>query len=121
MVLGYDKDSRELWEIPEVVAYFEMLTPAIKHWLFFLRTDPPAHGMQLLACCLCGASRRGSVTPNKKVQVKFNDQKLRNFIEWQFAWLNEMTERLGMTVKENERICRRAMVAIGLGEPPENV
>jgi len=48
---GYEKDPRELYEIPEVRSFFQKLTEAWPHWLWFLNTD---HGqVSVLLALLC--------------------------------------------------------------------
>lgn len=54
-VSGYDHDPRELYEIPEVRAFFRALTAQWPHWFWFLMRGQCQIGM--LICLLCDVER----------------------------------------------------------------
>lgn len=51
MVTGYNEDSRELYEIPEVRAFFSLLNEKFPFWYFILAPD--SNFLQILYFCLC--------------------------------------------------------------------
>lgn len=51
LVDGYNDDSRELFEIPEVRAYFKRLDQEWPYWFFFL--SQADESIKLLESCLC--------------------------------------------------------------------
>ena len=57
---GYERDPRELYEIPEVRRFFEKLTEAWPHWLWFLNTDHGQVSMLLALLCKVKVHRRGA-------------------------------------------------------------
>jgi hypothetical protein len=50
---GWDADARELFETPEVIAYFRALTAQWSAWYHFLLTDPDVQQFPLLFALLC--------------------------------------------------------------------
>src|SRR4030095_4411771 len=48
---GYDNDSRELYEIPEVRRYLATLDSKFSYWFYFLSTSNET--LKMIALCLC--------------------------------------------------------------------
>jgi hypothetical protein len=48
---GYDTDSRELYQIPEVRRYVALLDSKFPFWFYFLSTDHDT--LKMIAFCLC--------------------------------------------------------------------
>jgi hypothetical protein len=110
-VSGYDDDSRELYEIPEVVEYFKILEPQVKYWFYFLSTDHSVDSLKVLLFCLCDPEKgeeNGMLYPNLDLQ--------KSFFERNFFWLNEMTNFLGEPISENKRISLDVFKYLGIPE-----
>jgi hypothetical protein len=52
---GYDNDSRQLYEIPEVRRYLVELDSKFPYWFYFLSTRNDM--LKMIACCLCRTRR----------------------------------------------------------------
>jgi hypothetical protein len=104
-ISGYDDDPRELWEIPEVVRWYEKADPVIKNWFFFSNTKPPASGLRVYWSCMCHGKR---LSVNKKsphkIKVELDKKRLLELLNSNWLRLNETTDRLGMSIDENKRI-----------------
>jgi hypothetical protein len=106
-ISGYDGDPRELWEIPEVIRWYQKADEVVRHWFFLLNTGLPQ--MRLYFACLCDTKRSSTKNfagkiPAGKIPVELNNEKFRALLELNFSRLNEITNRLGMSIKENRRI-----------------
>ena len=101
-IAGYEDDDRELYEIEEVRSWFAKADGAVCDWFFFLQPTPPAFGLKLYLFCVCSTNRvdirDGRVLVSVDLQCKAG-LLLRNWPR-----LNRMTERLGLSEEENERI-----------------
>jgi len=104
-VSGYETDSRELWQIPEVRYWFTQAEPKVKYWFYFLATEPPAAGLQLLFACLCNVETSQIVDSQGRRRVDFDTASMAPLIEKNFVFLNELTDHMGMTMEQNKRIC----------------
>lgn len=101
-IWGYEKDDRELYQIKEVRAWFNMVEPIVKYWFYFLRTDTKYSGLRLLPACVCKIKIKQY--QNKKVLLEYNSHDLAEFFKRNYIWLNEMTLWIGMTIEENKNI-----------------
>ena len=101
---GYDLDKRELYEIPEVKNWFALADAKVKYWFYFMSTEDPVHGLKLLFGCLCDAKRIEIMDSCGRAQVLLDASKMSSLLERNFAWLNEMTDRLGMDMERNKAI-----------------
>lgn len=89
---GYDSDTRELYEIPEVRRYVEALDSVFPYWFYFAH---PQYGtLKLFALCLCRVVKvPGGSTPEI--------EDLKRFIYQHVVSLNQLCEKfsLGDAVK----------------------
>ena len=97
-VYGYENDTRELWEIPEVREWFTIIEPVVKYWFYFLSTDPISQGLKLLMSCLCDLKSIGGG------KWQYDSHEFANFLQRNYIWLNEITNSLSMTIEENKII-----------------
>jgi len=95
---GYDEEPRELWEIPEVRQWIATVQPIIKYWFFFLATEPRPAPLLLFATCSGPVTRIGA---NK---WKFEFSTREQWLYANFEWLNEIADRLGLSIEDNKRI-----------------
>lgn len=104
-ISGYDEDSRELFEVPEVVRWYEAADPIFKYWFFFANTLPPASGLASYWACVCRGKRAAEKARSQgMVRVELDKERLLKFLRLNFLRLNELTDRLGMSDDENARI-----------------
>jgi len=103
-ISGYDFDKRELWEVPEVRKWFLLVEPAVRYWFYFLSAQPPGHGIKLLFACLCDAKRLRTVNSKGHPGVSLDIAKMGELLMKNFCCLNEMTNRLGMSIEKNKKI-----------------
>jgi hypothetical protein len=97
-IYGYESDSRELYEIPEVRYYLQALEPRVKYWFFFLNPHPSSYSLKLLMACVCGIQISGTS------YVKLDPRDRDAFMMRNFVWLNEITDKLNLSPEVNQRI-----------------
>jgi hypothetical protein len=103
-ISGYDEDPRELWEIPEVIRWYQAADDPFKYWFFFMDARFRAHGLKSYFSCLCDAKREKIDAKTKVIEVSLNRKKLKELFELNFVRLNELTERLGMSIEQSKTI-----------------
>jgi len=87
LIMGYDEDKRELYEIPEVRLWIKIMVDGVKELAYFLWLDDYAQGIVTIAACLCNAKKIDDQ------RVEFTDIiPLLEFMDQQFEGLNELTE-----------------------------
>jgi hypothetical protein len=120
-VSGYDDDPRELWEIPEVVAWMKIVEPEVKYWFYFLRTEAPAFSLRLLAHCVCGARLAEDIPrgPGDALQLYRDPVALSAFLQRNFDWLNEIALDLGLAETEIRKISFAAASCAGIAIPED--
>ena len=76
---GYENDPRELFEVPEVCRYFQLIHEAWPYGLYFFNQQPAFATLQLLIWCNSGAkkARNGG---NGIITVQVNADKFKAFI-----------------------------------------
>lgn len=104
LVHGYDEDARELYEIPEVVAFFEKIDRAWPYWMLF--QFPHGHWLRILAICLA----RGKRSENDRVE--FESQKMKQIVDRWFLALNELSHRYAISTAINKDASEKAIKAI---------
>jgi hypothetical protein len=105
---GYDDDSRELFEIPEVRDFVYALDEKFPFWLFFL--NKKYTGLQALSLCFLPPY----LTPRAKQEEypKRMDQLLQN--RW-FPAMNQICEYAGFTEDQIEDLTERVFVYLTEG------
>lgn len=113
-VYGYDDDERELWEIQEVRDFFSLAEPLVKYWFFFLKGEPSmVNSVKLLACLVCPVTKVDAPTTQvENVQLLMRPDDIVKFIERNFLWLNEFTDRFGFSLKVNKELSTAAFKAL---------
>jgi len=91
LIGGYDDDPRDLFEIPEVRLWVQKAIMEVKHFAYFFSVGEDAQAISTIACCLCGAKRI-----DRNMVALANPARLVDFMNQQFAWLNELTEKHGI-------------------------
>jgi len=93
-VSGYEADSRELLDIPEVRKMLSAIEAQWRHWPFFI--NQVDHSISLLLCSVCGVEFPG------KGQVVVDPALLPGFLQKNFNGLNELFDRHGFPESELE-------------------
>lgn len=91
---GYNDDSRELSDIPEVVKYIKALDVKFPYWFYFLNKRDS--GLNMIRFCCTDYFRLSPVL------VDFNKDSLEYFFNFHFMGLNYITEMLKMSREQNE-------------------
>jgi hypothetical protein len=88
LIDGYSEDSRELYQIPEVVAWLDAAVDAVRSLPFFLHTSAISQGLRLICAC------RGKAELVRPNLVRLTTPRaLLDFLDEQFLRLNEFTEQ----------------------------
>lgn len=105
---GYDHDSRELFEIPEVRDFVYALDDKFPFWLFFL--NKKCSGLQAISLCFLPPY----LTPKAKQEEypKRMDQLLQN--RW-FPAMNQVCKYAGFTEDQIEELTERVFVYLTEG------
>jgi len=104
MVEGYDNDPRELFEIPEVVSYLELLNKLFPYWMFFQSEQ----GLWLRVLSLCLSEGK-----NFRVgEVAFNQELMMENINNWFVNLNKLSHSCAISEKINRKISNDAIQLI---------
>jgi hypothetical protein len=97
---GYDSDSRELFEIPEVRNFVVELDSKFPFWLFFLTK----RGQGLLCIMLCFMPPYLTENARKTIHPQRLDELLSK--RW-FPAMNQICDYVGLSHRENERLTER--------------
>jgi hypothetical protein len=91
---GFAFDNRELWEIPEVVAFVRDLNRRWPCALYFMNRS--GHGLRVMQFCLAGATRTGSPGGSTNT-VRVETDGLARLLEdsW-YPGLNQICELAGL-------------------------
>jgi hypothetical protein len=101
LVSGYDDDSRELYEIKEVVDVIRKLDEQFPYWFFYLNNEPKYKGLHLLMCCLC----RYTKDANGGIYIDTED--LQKFLLKHFISMNELFKKFNLPQILNDQISTR--------------
>jgi hypothetical protein len=105
---GYGDDPRELWEIDEVRNWFRSAFPLVKYWFYFLDPKDPDRTLWFIFTLLCDTSWE---VKGQKLSIAI--EKMEEITRQCFGWQNELTDRLRMSLKENDEISARVWEALG--------
>ena len=93
---GYDSDSRELYQIPEVRQYLASLDSQFPYWLYFLSTDNDT--LKMIAFCLC---RTSFIDPG---MAQLDPSDMQTFLLSHFDAINQLFDRYHLDESINEEI-----------------
>jgi hypothetical protein len=95
LVNGWDDDSQELYAIPEIRKFYNHFHKVWPYWFFFCDLDTETLTMMTLCLMpnLQGFKRLGE----PMAAVEYDPMELIRFIQKNFAPLNTMMERAGMS------------------------
>ncbi|UOQ64868.1 chlororespiratory reduction 6 domain-containing protein [Hymenobacter volaticus] len=101
VITGYDNDSRELFEIPEVRKFFLFLDNSFPYWFYWLNKDlpPEISSFFTLFACICPVNIKSK--HNDKVAVLFEIEKLMVIVESHFHYYNKLADASGISEEES--------------------
>lgn len=103
---GYNNDTREIYEIPEVCQWMEKVFVDFKYWGFFLdmrKEFMSITGIRLLIVCLCDSKIIGNNNDNSIKHIEYDAAKSIEIMEQIFSWLNEFTDKYNIPDEVNIR------------------
>lgn len=106
-VHGYDDDSREIYEIPEVIEFLVALDSAWPYWMLF--QHPKFSWLQVMAVCLCRPAR------TEDGRVIFDHKLMQELIEKWFCSLNELCHTFAISLTVNKRASATAQTILTRG------
>jgi hypothetical protein len=95
VVDGYDNDPRELWEIPEVRSWFQVLDKRWPYWFYFSCTET-AGLCTVMLCCV-----KTEKVDATHLRVSPLDAAV--FFAEHFVPMNDIFEKTGQSIEENRR------------------
>lgn len=103
-ISGYNDDSRELFEIPEVRSWFLRYTKLDFPWFYLLETAFSGHWLKL-DFAIHARGKHRAILENGNIQLDVNLPKSVPWLRRNYARLNRLTEKLEIPIEENKRIC----------------
>lgn len=104
VVDGFNEDSRELVDIPEVRAFLRELDKQWPYWAFFYNQVDDS--IKLLGSCVCGDNFPGGGA------VEIDGNKLGDFLRRGFAGMNSIFDKHGFPEQELESMSRGILEVI---------
>ena len=98
-VFGYDNDERELWEIPEVNHFFNVLDNLFPYWFYFLIKN--GTGLKMITFC-CTNTQKISDTKTFIEPASF-----KYFLNKHLLAMNKLGDIIGMSDQENIELTKR--------------
>jgi hypothetical protein len=103
LISGYDEDSRELYQIPEVVIFIKDLNSKLPFWLYFINTSDKRFFSWMFAC-LCRAMSLDQ--DDETIYADFNAEAYNDLIEYQFSNIVKLMTGLGMGESIQEKVLK---------------
>ena len=101
LISGYDDDTRELYQIPEVVKFIKDLNSKLPFWLYFVNTTDKRFFSWMIAC-LCQAMILDQ--DEETIYADFNADVYNDLIEYQFSNIVKLISGLGMGEPIQEKV-----------------
>lgn len=90
-VHGYDLDTRELYLVPEVRAYFKELVSWWPYWLFVGKVEADSFAIPLL--CLTESLDSVTVDGRSEVSALFDVKEMADLLIELFPWMNQLCDK----------------------------
>ena len=107
LISGYDEDSRELYQIPEVVSFIKDLNSKLPFWLYFVNTSDKRFFSWMIAC-LCQAMSLDQ--DEETIYADFNADAYNDLVEYQFSNIVKLMSGLGMAETIRKRYLRNYLL-----------
>jgi hypothetical protein len=100
---GWQTDSRELFEIPEIRSYYEKTVEQEFPWIYWLQPDETWSGYMLLLSCLCPIKTKIPVHGTNYIETN-GAQTVVDWMNHQFHHLNLFTDKHGFDIEINKEL-----------------
>ena len=112
LIEGYDDDPRELWVIDEVKEYFQTLDLLFPYWFYFLHKDRDIGYIGTKEMILLLVPAKIINNTGEVATIELDESLMKDSIDFHFHYLNELTNKLGISIDENKRISSEVLKAI---------
>lgn len=112
---GYDDDSRELYQIPEVRDWVTKVVPAFKYWGYFLNMEKHISefaGLIIIQACLLDVKVLGNDTKDNGIKIEFDLEQNMDLMNQLFLWLNEFSGKYSIPEVINREQTRLIMLGL---------
>lgn len=99
-VNGYDDDPRELWDIPEVRAFYRKLDEKFPYWFWFC--DKGAVSLKVISDCLYQPS--GKAEEGKQAAALVDDAELDKFMRRHYQAIDELCKDFNIPDAERLKV-----------------
>jgi hypothetical protein len=103
LISGYDEDSRELYQIPEVVSFIKDLNSKLPFWLYFVNTSDKKFLSWMIACLYQAISLDQD---DETIYADFDADAYNDLIEYQFSNIVKLMSVLGMGDSVQEKVLK---------------
>lgn len=103
-VQGYDDDSREVYEIPEVRNWFSKAEKMLLGWAYYLLLDSEFSTFHVFFFCTCKFEVKGVSNDGAHKILNISHSEGAAFLKRHFEWLNEFTEKHQIPLSVNKEI-----------------
>ncbi|WP_343743564.1 hypothetical protein [Chitinophaga sp.] len=103
---GYNHDSREIYEIPEVRNWTKKVFGEFKYWGYFLDMREEFlqfTGIRFFVLCMCDFEIVATNEDNTTKYVEYDISQSVEILEQLFKWLNEFTDKYNISIEVNMR------------------
>lgn len=100
LIDGYNSDTRELFEIPEVQQWVKAVIQEVKYLCYFLNLDGSAQGMSTIIKCVGGAEVVKNLDAAKLLSLR-SPHHILDFMDEQYHWLNQFVQLHALGEKVN--------------------
>jgi hypothetical protein len=107
VLFGYENDTRELYEIPEVREWAKQIIPAFKYWGYFLALEEPYSkysGLIVLHLCSVKINVLGPDESNTGNLVEPDEEETLELMQQLFGWLNDFTDKYKISEEINKQL-----------------
>jgi len=105
MADGFDEDRREIYEIPQIRAFYRSFRQAWPFWFFACDLEMPSLQAMTFCCLPSLQVVRREGAPIQRVRL--DQGELANFVRDNFSGMNLLFQRAGMTERENRERSQR--------------
>lgn len=100
---GWQTDSRELFEIPEIRSYYQKTMEQRFPWIYWLQPDEQWQGYMLLFACVCPISTKLPIHSINYIETEGVDS-VANWMKHNFYNLNLFTEKHQIDIEINKEL-----------------
>lgn len=101
---GYDNDSRELYEIIEVIEWLHLIVNKVEGWLYFLNISKAGHFLKLLFISNIQYELHPENNTQTQRYIEYDTEKAKDFVMILFKNFNAFCDKHNITDEVNEEI-----------------